>query len=739
MADINRFMVPAEIPQPSFFQLPYEQMKQGLLVAQQQQDQARAGLDAIGNVQFNYLTNPEDVKLANETYGYIDKGIEGIIAKQGNGDLRGLRNDIGTHAKNVSKLFRPDQVVGKLQSNYAAFNDWYKKQLDNKDLDPTYVNQAAETFMNAYDKKGGARAGSISTENLVPFFDSSKFVNDNKDMIKSTLVQRERDILGGNGYKYTDEQLLKQIPPERVKQTLTEILMSNPDYNSSLAQRVRLGNLGQESIPLLLEPRDSGLKDIDGKPIMISDLNPYNPSASAIHGAMVGLGVVEEDRKRHSIGTDEPWFKFWTRANEVADKEELPLLPTTEDYSLNSADFQGDVNKMQQTYNGSPTQTSEMLNLMDPIKQTILNTVYEVKNGKKLLKPEWKEIVSNTKSVDGTTIPEEVMINMMTLSHNDPVNGGDDVYFNEGVAKKYLESQGYRTEHTFKKDGFWKGLKSLYTGYLGAETDIPNISTGLDQDHLYGMPTFNIMKDKNIRTLQNNLKETYNSMKNVTPKTAQGISWAVPKDFKDPYLKQISTIDGLDAFKEGFNYYDTSTKKGGTLTELLKEGKFTEVRGVKISSQSNERNSPQGITITLANKEGETQTVKLSPTTQSKNNGATVAFANGLMKTAKYYSNLNLNDAGNQARDNVRQGVQESFNSQDINAFSPSISKSANDIAGAQIGQNVTDPVLNLQYKKIGDRSVQVTNGQLKGTIFIYNNIEELKQKIVSGLITTGK
>ena len=65
MANINRYMVPAEIPQPSFFQLPYDQMKEAILSAQQQQDTAKEGLSQIGDISFNYLTNSKvDPELA---------------------------------------------------------------------------------------------------------------------------------------------------------------------------------------------------------------------------------------------------------------------------------------------------------------------------------------------------------------------------------------------------------------------------------------------------------------------------------------------------------------------------------------------------------------------------------------------------------------------------------------------------------------------------------------------------
>ena len=208
---VNRFMTPAELPKVSFFQLPYEQMKEGVMAAQMQQDAAREGISQIGDISFNYLTNPKDRELAKNVYGELDQKTQGVLSKQGNGDLRGLRGEIYNLGKEVGRWYKPDGKIGRLQSNYLQYMDWYKRQTENKDLDPKYVQDAAKAIIDDYDAKGGAQAGGIYTEDLKKHFDYSKFVNDNKDMIKSTIIQRERDTLGNNGYKYTDEELQKFI------------------------------------------------------------------------------------------------------------------------------------------------------------------------------------------------------------------------------------------------------------------------------------------------------------------------------------------------------------------------------------------------------------------------------------------------------------------------------------------------------------------------------------------------
>lgn len=649
MADINRFMVPAEIPQPSFFQLPYEQMKQGLLVAQQQQDQARTGLDAIGNVQFNYLTNPEDVKLANETYGYIDKGIEGIIAKQGNGDLRGLRNDIGTHAKNVSKLFRPDQVVGKLQSNYAAFNDWYKKQLDNKDLDPTYVNQAAETFMNAYDKKGGARAGSISTENLVPFFDSSKFVNDNKDMIKSELIQQERDRLGNNGYKYTNEDLWKRIDPEKIKQTMVRILMSNPDYNSSLSQRVRLGNLSKESIPL-----------VDDK----WNLNDYNPAASAIKGAMIGLGVMEEERHRYSIGNDEGYWKLWEQAQKQ--KEEAPGFPTSVEQVI-TYNEEG-INKTRDAVNsGDKSAIIALGQQTQPLIQKAKEIFYD-KNGN--IKPEYekefgqfKDLSDNKKSIKSSDLIEAIAMSTK-----------NDIFGHPTIDKKtvrvLLENKGYKVDYNMK-DGKIKAIAStlgLYGDDVFDDRKLGQFIQGLNDGKTEkdGSPSWNSIGKLYLPAI-NNFNYELKSKGQVTetiPATAAGNNSKIFSEFQD--------IKSLGSISKSFNSYDPeSGAYMGTLNEQMSGDEKNPIIGSNYYYKMDNVLTP-GATgdsyVTLTYKDGSTKDVRIESRTSQG-----TQYLNQLINAHQnlalnYTQNLpNSGYAGAQAKNsNVFEAIRK-LNTQDMN------------------------------------------------------------------------
>ena len=297
MADINRFMVPAEIPQPSFFQLPYEQMKQGILSAQQQQDQAKQGLDSIGDISVNHLQVDSDIKEANNFYKYVDQGTQNILGKQGTGDLRGLRNDIQGHAKNISKLFRPDQIAGKLQSKLAQYKAWETEQDKNKNLDPQYLAYLKTKSLYDYNAKGGAAANApLFGENVAESPDVPKFIKDNEGLIKASV--------DAAAYAYTNGQYIKEgkssyevLGPEKVKRVIAGLLQNDPKYSQYMRQATGQGYYSLDQYPLLNQDQT-----VNGK----------NPYATSLLSAMEGLSYYKKtkDASMKPDSTRLDWLKY---------------------------------------------------------------------------------------------------------------------------------------------------------------------------------------------------------------------------------------------------------------------------------------------------------------------------------------------------------------------------------------------------------------------------------------------
>jgi len=536
---VNRFMTPAELPKVSFFQLPYEQMKEGIMAAQQQQDVAREGLSQIGDISFNYLTNSKvDPELAKNVYGELDQKTQGVLSKQGNGDLRGLRGEIYNLGKEVGRWYKPDGKIGRLQSNYLQYNDWYKRQVENKELDPKYIQDAAKAIIDEYDSKGGANAGGIYTEDLKKHFDYSKFVNDNKDMIKSTIIQRERDRLGNNGYKYTDEQLQKFITPEKIMYTLSDILQSNPDHLSSLQQRIRFGNLPKESQSTLIQTG----KDDKGQPIY--GLNPYSPAAGAIQGAMRGLGGMEEDRQRHSIGNDEGYWKQWEQSQK---EKELPGTP-----GQTESVVKYDPKVVKQVINsvtgGDASAIPNLIQLQQPniqnAKQTFLTNTGEVK-------PQYKKEFSKWKDLKGNSINPSDMVEAIGAGTYINIFGNPEV--DPKAVRKILESKNYKVDYNSKEDGYAKAARSAVGLYGDNNFDIPGL-TAFVTGYSDNAPSSSSPINKYYLPTAKKFHEDYNQQTSTTlskPTTVVSQGSKMFSEFQDP--KQLGIIAA------NYNAYDEQT------------------------------------------------------------------------------------------------------------------------------------------------------------------------------------
>jgi len=327
---VNRFMTPAELPKVSFFQLPYEQMKEGIMSAQMQQDAAREGISQIGDISFNYLTNPKvDPELAKNIYGELDSKTQAVLSKQGNGDLRGLRGEIYNLGKEVGRWYKPDGKIGRLQSNYLQYMDWLKRQNENKDLDKGYVSHAAKTFIDKYDADGGAQAGSIYTEDLEKSPNVPKFFNDNKDLLKAKLTQYAYANPANRRFIAEGTDATTLLTPDEIKRVMSGLLEDDPEYSKFMSQANRIGYYKDEQIPLLnpiekeyVDPKTGKVeKQID------TEVNEKNPYASSLYAVMEGLQRNDYVQTR-SLKNDSGWLDL-AKWNKEQTKDLKPMFKTT--------------------------------------------------------------------------------------------------------------------------------------------------------------------------------------------------------------------------------------------------------------------------------------------------------------------------------------------------------------------------------------------------------------------------
>lgn len=327
---INRFMTPAELPKVSFFQLPYDQMKEGIMSAQLQQDTAREGISQIGDISFNYLTNSKvDPELAKNVYGELDSKTQAVLSKQGNGDLRGLRGEIYNLGKEVGRWYKPDGKIGRLQSNYLQYMDWLKRQNENKDLDKGYVSYAAKTFIDKYDADGGAQAGGIYTEDLEKSPNVPKFFNDNKDLLKAKLTQYAYANPANRRFIAEGTDATTLLTPDEIKRVMSGLLQDDPEYSRFMSQANRIGYYNDEQIPLLKPVEKEYINPKTGKveKQIDTEVNEKNPYASSLYAVMEGLQRNDYVQTR-SLKNDSGWLDL-AKWNKEQTKDLKPMFKTT--------------------------------------------------------------------------------------------------------------------------------------------------------------------------------------------------------------------------------------------------------------------------------------------------------------------------------------------------------------------------------------------------------------------------
>ena len=322
-------MTPAELPKVSFFQLPYEQMKEGIMSAQLQQDTAREGISQIGDISFNYLTNPKDRELAKNVYGELYSKTQAVLSKQGNGDLRGLRGEIYNLGKEVGRWYKPDGKIGRLQSNYLQYMDWLKRQNENKDLDKGYVSHAAKTFIDKYDANGGAQAGSIYTEDLEKSPNVPKFFNDNKDLLKAKLTQYAYANPANRRFIAEGTDATTLLTPDEIKRVMSGLLQDDPEYSRFMSQANRIGYYNDEQIPLLKPVEKEYVNPKTGKveKQIDTEVNEKNPYASSLYAVMEGLQRNDYVQTR-SLKNDSGWLDL-AKWNKEQTKDLKPMFKTT--------------------------------------------------------------------------------------------------------------------------------------------------------------------------------------------------------------------------------------------------------------------------------------------------------------------------------------------------------------------------------------------------------------------------
>lgn len=646
---VNRFMTPAELPKVSFFQLPYDQMKEGIMSAQMQQDTAREGISQIGDISFNYLTNAtNDVDLAKNIYGELYQKTQGILSKQGNGDLRGLRGEIYNLGKEVGRWYKPDGKIGRLQSNYLQFMDWLKRQNENKDLDKTYVNYMANKFIKDYDANGGAKAGNIYTEDLEKAPDVPKLIKDMEPLIKTTIKEKAYAMTNGK-YMSEGKDAYEVLGPEKVRNVIAGYLSNSPDYYRFMTQAGRHEYFSKDQLPLV-NPVEKEYTDKNGKKRKYIDyaVNDKNPYAASIYAAMEGLSRNDHKQDRHLKGDPYGEADYTKKINTP------PMFPGTVDETIDD-NSQETIAKLHKNFDGTPMQLTALVNAKQKQIKIGSKLIYDA-NGN--MKPEYTKVFGNIKDKNGTVIDPNLIASAYILSSYDPkYNLGHGSWVDEEMFTKILEQDGrYKVTSSLTKDGLsaiWDGFTGLFSD--GA-TDITKIRE-ITADYMLGLPF-----SPNYGTTPKLQTAFRNNNKNApAPKSQQTLAYTIPDKY--PGYEHLQDPATLKNAAPSYNYIVVTGDdqgKSGNLYQYLEDKKIVSSVVKVLTDDPNGINplEPQRQQLTLEilknpkkpNDGTETVTIEIASKTAGPQNVAASSFSNALYNTDNYYGKLPVaNKTGYQA------------------------------------------------------------------------------------------
>ena len=129
---LNRFDTPARRPQISPMVLPYDQMANAIVAADQQYNQVSQGIGLLEDQRVNTFLEP-DAKVVRDYHDYVG-GIREDLVKTYKGDLRKGEAALMTHAGRVKNRFSGD--IGAVLRNVVQKETWMERMRNDPNVSP---------------------------------------------------------------------------------------------------------------------------------------------------------------------------------------------------------------------------------------------------------------------------------------------------------------------------------------------------------------------------------------------------------------------------------------------------------------------------------------------------------------------------------------------------------------------------------------------------------------------------
>lgn len=185
---VNRGYKPAEqVIMDDWFRPPMDTLGLVLQTAEGQQQAGEAALAKIGETQFKHLPadTPNAEPVYKDIYANIDRLAQGAM---GDGDLRKVKSDIDRYARETQRRFRPEGDIGKMISNYEAFNKWNEelgklvgKPVGDGGITAQHAAALRAKVLADYEAKGGiGKKDDITGYNQIGLKDAALAIDENK-------------------------------------------------------------------------------------------------------------------------------------------------------------------------------------------------------------------------------------------------------------------------------------------------------------------------------------------------------------------------------------------------------------------------------------------------------------------------------------------------------------------------------------------------------------------------------
>lgn len=401
---INRYFTPAQTPQGFVpFQLPFEQMAQTAILAQQQQDATNEGLYNILDTDFPYI---QEVDANKQAADRIKQGIEtdvnNVRALSENGDLRGLKGEVYNLARKVKKNATSGEIY-RLASDYQRLLAWEEANKEQRKLQPGTYAIARQQAIKNLEAAGGSLNSQFSQQDIVDEYNYSEGVDKYTDGIKASVIN-EANKRSNGFYVETYEQALEYVSEQEVQNIAVGFLSSDPESKRYLQQQVQFGILDPENTAYF-----KTVKQIDPKTkkeVEVSQLNSLHPAYGAIVAAMdkraytnnktsssnvldaaaITLAKWQQEEQNAIVASVGPIISFNGK-----NKEFEGALDQIDNY-LNADDYQSAGTLINTTTEGQPYKIMEGIfdkdaKLTSDVK-LMFNKIPKDKNGRK---PSWEQ------------------------------------------------------------------------------------------------------------------------------------------------------------------------------------------------------------------------------------------------------------------------------------------------------------------------------------------------------------